>query len=53
MGAYLPNCPSEERINVSHDVKLDRYANIQGDCEAVGWSCYNMAIEIAAKGFVA
>ena len=46
-------CPSEERISVSHELKLDRYANLQGDCQTAGWSCYNMAIEVGARGFVA
>ncbi len=46
-------CPSEERISESHERKLDRYANLQVDCQTAGWSCYNMAIEVGARGFVA
>ena len=41
-------CPSEERISESHERKLDRYANLQVDCQTAGWSCYNMAIEVGA-----
>ena len=46
-------CPSEERISESHELKLDRYANLQVDCQNAGWSCYNMAIEVGARGVVA
>ena len=46
-------CPSEERISDSHEIKLDRYANLQVDCQSNGWSCYNLAVEVGARGFVA
>ena len=46
-------CPSEERISESHELKLDRYANLQVDCQNNGWSCYNLAVEVGARGFVA
>ena len=45
--------PSEERIEESHELKLTRYADLKLACEAAGWSCYNMAIEVDARGFVA
>ena len=45
--------PSEERIEESHELKLTRYADLKLACEAAGWSCYNMAIEVGARGFVA
>ena len=46
-------CPSEERISASHELKLDRYTNLQGDCQANGWSCFNLAVEVGARGLVA
>ena len=46
-------CPSEERIEESHRLKLARYANLEEACKLAGWSCYNMAIEVGARGFVA
>ena len=46
-------CPSEERIEESHRLKLARYANLEKACKLAGWSCYNMAIEVGARGFVA
>ena len=46
-------CPSEERISESHELKLDRYAKLQVDCQSAGWSCYNVAIEVGARGFAA
>jgi hypothetical protein len=46
-------CPSEERISESHELKLDRYNNLQADCQTAGWSCYSIAIEVGARGFVA
>ena len=46
-------CPSEERISESHELTLDRYANLQVDCHTAGWSCYKIAIEVGARGFVA
>ena len=46
-------CPSEERITDSHEYKLDRYSGLKVECEANGWSCYNMAVEVGARGLVA
>ena len=46
-------CPSEERIEESHKLKLDRYADLKVACETAGWSCYNLAIEVGARGCVA
>ena len=46
-------CPSEERISASHEYKLDRYADLQVDCQVNGWSCFNMAVEVGARGLVA
>ena len=46
-------CPSEERIEESHKLKIARYADLKKACESAGWSCYNMAIEVGARGFVA
>ena len=46
-------CPSEERIEESHKLKIARYADLKKACKTAGWSCYNMAIEVGAKGFVA
>ena len=46
-------CPSEERIEESHKLKIARYVDLKKACETAGWSCYNMAIEVGARGFVA
>ena len=46
-------CPSEERIEVSHELKITCYDDLRKACETAGWSCYNMAIEVGARGFVA
>ena len=45
--------PSEERIAESHELKLDRYNLLQAEIEANGWSCYNIAVEVGARGTVA
>ena len=46
-------CPSEERISAAHELKLDRYSELQVECQENGWSCYNMAVEVWARGVVA
>ena len=45
-------CPSEERILTAHELKLDRYAELEVQCRTNGWSCYNMAVEVGARGMV-
>jgi len=44
--------PSEERIAVSHEYKLDRYSTLQAEIQAKGWSCVNVAVEVGARGVV-
>ena len=46
-------CPSEERITESHEYKLDKYSSLKVECEGNGWSCYNVAVEVGARGLVA
>ena len=46
-------CPCEERISAAHELKLDRYSELQVECQENGWSCYNMAVEVGARGVVA
>ncbi|KAL5272884.1 hypothetical protein ACHWQZ_G000901 [Mnemiopsis leidyi] len=43
----------EERISAAHELKLDRYSGLQVECQENGWSCYNMAVEVGARGVVA
>ena len=45
--------PSEERISESHEYKLDRYSSLQTEIQAEGWCCYNVAVEVGARGVVA
>ena len=45
--------PSEERIAASHELKLDRYTSLQAEIQANGWSCFNFAVEVGARGVVA
>ena len=42
-------CPSEERIEESHELKITRYDDLRKACETAGWSCYNMAIGIRGR----
>ena len=46
-------CPCEERISAAHELKLDRYSGLQVECQENGWSCFNMAVEVGARGVVA
>ena len=46
-------CPSEERIDEDHQIKLERYSGLKVDCESNGWTCYNLAVEVGARGLVA
>ena len=46
-------CPYEERISAAHELKLNRYSELQVECQENGWSCYNMAVEVGARGVVA
>ena len=45
-------CPSEERIDAAHELKLDRYAELEVQCRANGWACHNMAVEVGVRGIV-
>ena len=45
--------PSEERRAASHELKLDRYTSLQAEIQANGWSCFNFAVEVGARGVVA
>ena len=46
-------CPVEENISDAHNKKLNKYAELQVDCQNAGWSCFNVAIEVGARGFAA
>ena len=39
-----------ERILTAHKLKLDRYSELQVECKENVWSCYNMAVEVGARG---
>ena len=45
-------CPSEERIEESHFLKLDKYTPLVAKCESKEWRCHNLAIEVGARGMV-
>ncbi len=32
---------------------MDRYCSLKMECEDNGWSCYNLAVEVGARGQVA
>ena len=36
----------------SHEMKHDCYLEQQVKCQINGWSCYNMAVEVGAKGYL-
>ena len=38
---------------MAHDLKLDRYSGLQVECQENGWLCYNMAVDVGARGVVA
>ncbi|MCP4487827.1 MAG: hypothetical protein GY820_10995, partial [Gammaproteobacteria bacterium] len=46
-------CPVEENISEAHNMKLNKYAELQVDCQIAGRSCINVAIEVGARGFAA
>ena len=46
-------CPSEERFDEAHRLKIRRYEDLSIDCELAGWKCWNFAVEVGARGYVA
>ena len=44
--------PWESRIEVAHERKLLKYADLQMDCEAQGWECWLYAVEVGCRGFL-
>ena len=46
-------CPAEERIGDAHTLKIERYTDLERECESNGWRCFNMAVEVGARGQVA
>ena len=45
-------CPAEERIADAHKLKMEKYSGLEEECEANGWKCHSMAIEVGARGQV-
>ena len=41
------------RDEISIEYKLDRYSSLQTEIQAEGWCCYNVAVEVGARGVVA
>ena len=46
-------CPSEENFEKRHEEKLNRYTDLQADCEIAGWKVYLYAVEVGARGYSA
>lgn len=45
--------PCEENFERRHSEKLEKYAGLSSDCRAAGWSVYQFAVEIGARGYAA
>ena len=45
--------PPEERIAAFHELMLDQHTSLQAEIQANGWSCFNFAVEVGARGVVA
>ena len=39
---WVLTCPCEERISAAHELKLDRYSELQVECQENGWSSYKV-----------
>ena len=46
------NMPLQGANFSSHEMKIDCYIVQQVKCQINGWSCYNMAVEVGAKGYL-
>ena len=46
-------CPSEENFEKRHEEKLNRYTDLQADCEIAGWRVHLYAVEVGARGYTA
>ena len=44
--------PPEERIAAFHELMLDQHTSLQAEIQANGWSCFNFAVEVGARGVV-
>ncbi len=47
---WLLICALEENIAESHEYKLDKYSSLKVEYECNGWLCYNVAVELSARG---
>ena len=46
-------CPCEENFEKHHEEKLNRYTDLQAECEIAGWRVYLYAVEVGARGYTA
>ena len=45
--------PSEERVEVSGELKKAKYASLQEERKTRGWNVHMWAVEVGCKGFLA
>ena len=45
--------PWEERVEVSHHLKRDKYESLQAECVEKGWKAWVFPVEVGCRGFPA
>ena len=45
--------PWEERVEEAHQLKKDKYADLQAECAERGWKTWVFAVEVGCRGFPA
>ena len=53
LGRIELTVPGEERIEVSHELKLNRYAALVEEARRKGWKTKLWAVEVGVRGFPA
>ena len=44
--------PWETRIALAHERKLEKYSELQAECQSRGWVCWSYAVEVGCRGFI-
>ena len=45
--------PWEDRLEISHELKSEKYQELVSDIKSNGWNCFCFAVEVGARGFPA
>ena len=44
--------PDEDRLYISHDLKMSKYTDLVLQCQTNGWKCNLFTVEVGSRGYV-